>query len=325
MSRAIYEEIKSELICYEEKSCCEYAFISGAIRGAGELNFTMKGFSLTFRHTEQGLMDKIRDMVNRLYLENLTTEKTYIDMGYAKGDFYTLSIPVEIAAELLEKCGVVRNRCELIDVLPTELTGRICCKKAYLRGLFLSCGYLAVPEEISDWHGGKTKSGYSLEFNLNSDIVIKSVIRLIIKAAKLEEKSVLTRKKGSVVYIKNAEAIVAVLTAMGSAVGVLKFHEIMAERQMKNDVNRANNFDLANIDKALSASEKQISDIEKLDREIGIDNLPFALAETCRMRLAYPDAGLAELGSKFTPPIGKSCINHRMRKLAAMANESSES
>ena len=101
----------------------------------------------------------------------------------------------------------------------------------------------------------------------------------------------------------------------------MSLQEIVLERQMKNNINRANNFDLANIDKSVNASEKQINDIKYIDGKIGIDSLPPALAETCRMRLAYPDVGLEALGALFEPPISKSCINHRMRKLASIATK----
>lgn len=324
MSRQIYEGIKSEFADCAEKDCCAYAFLSGAIRGAGELGFTLKGFALAFRHQDGGFICKVARLAGEVCGEELTPERAYIDMGYARGEFYVLSVPAESAAELLEKCAIVRNRCELVDALPDELVGKKCCKRAFLRGLFLACGYLRVPAEISDWHGGKTRSGYALEFNMNSDIVLGDVVKLLSRLARLEEGKVLLRKKGSVVYIKNADAIGAVLAAMGSGGGALALHEIMAERQMKNDVNRANNFDLANIDKSLASCEKQTADIKIIDRIIGIDNLPHALAETCLKRLAHPDAGLAELGSKFDPPVGKSCINHRMRKIAEIAAEASE-
>ena len=319
MRAEIVEEVRKDFLSTEEKDCCKTAFLSAAIRGAGELGFTFKGFALSFRLSDPRLADKIAECINSLCKINLVKEESYIDMGYSKGNFYTLAVPVETAASLLERCAIVRNKCEIVEELPSSLVGKNCCKKAYLRGLFLSCGYLAVPDQISEWSGGKTRSGYAMEFNLNSAIVMEGVRKLIATAAKLPLSKILVRKKGSVVYLKTAEAVSAVLAAAGSSSGVLALQEIIAERQWKNDINRVNNFDLANVEKSMAASEKQLADIEKIDRTVGIDSLGAALAETCRMRRAYPDAGLAELGEKFSPPISKSCINHRLRKISALA------
>ena len=321
MSRKVFDEVRRELLAQEEKGCCARAFLSGAIRGAGELGFTFKGFALIFRHFDREFVEKLCRVVNELAGENFVVEKTYVDSGLTKGDVYELSVPAETSVGLLEECEIVRSRCELVTRLPQSIVGKKCCRRAYLGGLFLSCGYLGVPDQISDWRGGKSRCGYSLEFKLNSDIVIEPIKRLLERTAILEENTVFTRKRGSVIYIKSAEAISRVLVAMGSNSGVLALQEIITERQMKNDVNRANNFDLANIDKSLGASERQLRDIKRIDGTIGVDALPPALAETCRMRLAYPDVGLEELGRLFDPPVSKSCINHRMRKLSSIATE----
>lgn len=321
MSRVV-DEVKKELLSVEYGGCCARAFLSGAIRGAGELSFTFKGFALSFAHTDREVVEKIKTVV-----ESLTEEKFFIDENYretaiTQGMIFRLAIPSEIAVNLLEECEIVRSRCELVTEIPKTLVGKKCCRRAYLCGLFLACGYLGVPNEIVEWKGDvATRSGYLLEFNLNSDMVAEEIKKLLKKAAFLEEKNLLTRKKGRCIYVKKADAICNVLSAIGSNKGVLSLHEITVERQMKNNLNRVNNFDLANIDKKVMASEKQIQDIRYIDSKIGIDNLPPNLAETCRLRLMYPDVGLEELGGLFEPPVSKSCINHRMRKLSAIATE----
>lgn len=321
MSKKVFDEVRKELLSLDISDCCVRAFLSGAIRGAGELSFTFKGFALTFRHDDREFVAKLADLINAMYNESFSVEETYIDMAIKKGTTFVLSIPAETAVGLLEECEIVRSRCELVTTLPRTLIGKKCCGKAYLAGLFLSCGYLGVPDQIDVWRGGKSRCGYSLEYKLNSDIVLEPIKRLIEKTAYIEPDSVFTRKRGSIIYVKSAEAITKLLVATGSTAGALALQEIVLERQMKNDVNRANNFDLANIDKALSASEKQIDDIKYIDAKIGIDSLPPALAETCKMRLANPYVGLEALGKMFEPPVSKSCINHRMRKLASLALE----
>ncbi len=317
----VYDVVRKELLTIESADCCDRAFLSGAIRGAGELSFTMKGFALTLRHPDKELVEKLRSIVERMSGEEFVVEETYIDINIQKGVTYTLSVPAETAVGVLEECEIVRSRCELVTKLPSTIVGKKCCKKAYLRGLFLSCGYLGVPDQISDWHGGKSRCGYSMEFKLNSDIVLAPIKKLLEKSAYLEKNTVSVRNRGSAIYIKKADAISRVLVAMGSNQGVLSLQEIITERQMKNDINRANNFDLANIDKSISASERQIEEIKYIDMVIGIDSLPPTLADTCKLRLLYPTVGLEELGKLADPPISKSCINHRLRKISAIRAE----
>ena len=319
--RSFCTGVRNELVAIKEREGDFAAFISGVIRGAGELVFTFKGFGLTIRHADEGFVKKTVEIINNLTGEKYEYYDSFLDLGYSKKTFFTLNVPVESAASLLEKCAVVRNRCELIDEIPAELVKTSGAKKAYLRGLFLACGYLGVPQEIDEWVKVKTRSGYSMEFNLNSSIVIEDVKKLLTKVAKLDKDAVRIRTKSNVVYVRNSDALGACLTAIGSVKGTLALNEIIAERQMKNDINRVNNFDLANIDKSLSASEKQLEDIATIEEVMGLDRLPPQLRDTCYMRRKYPDAGLEELGTLFVPPVGKSGINHRMRRIAEIAKE----
>lgn len=320
--KGISAQVRSELIAFDEESRFFPAYLSGVIRGLGELVFTLKGFALTFRHPDEALIAKIADVAGSILSEKLSYYKAFLDVGLTKGDYYILNIPAELAAGLLERCAVVKNRIELVDTLPENLfCGDEQGRRAYLRGLFLTCGYLGVPDEINEWVNVKTKGGYSMEFNLNSSIVLEPIRDLICLEAQLDTDAVRTRTRTNVVYVRTAEAVEAILAAMGSMSGVLALNEIMLERQIKNDVNRVSNFDLANIDKSLKASEKQLRDIELIERVMGLDDLPDSLRATCLLRREYPDLGIAELGQKFLPPVGKSCVNHRLRKIAEIAEE----
>ncbi|MBR1747849.1 MAG: DNA-binding protein WhiA [Clostridia bacterium] len=318
--REIGVKVRQELIDYPEEERFFPAYLSGVIRGLGELEFTLKGFALSFRHQDESFIDKISSVVGLLLGEKISYYKTYLDAGLTKGDYFVLNVPAESARSLLERCAIVKDRIEFVSDLPDDLfnneeEGR----RAYLRGLFLACGYLGLPEEINEWINVKTKGGYSLEFNLNSSIVADSIRTLIAGEAQLSESAVRIRPRVNVVYVRTAEAVEAILAAMGSTYGVLYLNEIMLERQVKNDLNRANNFDLANIDKSVRAIEKQVADVELILSTVGTSALNEGLRETCRLRLEYPDLGMEELGQKFSPPVGKSCVNHRLRKLAEIA------
>lgn len=314
-------KVRAELVAFPEERRFYPAFLSGVIRGLGELEFTLKGFALSFRAPDEALIQKVTSMVNELLDEEFGYYRTYVDAVLSKGYFYVLNIPAESAGKLLERCAIVKNKVELIDSLPDELfCGEEDGRRAYLRGLFLACGYLGLPEEINEWVNVRTKGGYSLEFNLNSTIVAEPIRALVCQEAQLPDSVVRIRPRVSVVYVRNAEAVEAILVAMGSMTGALVVNEIMLERQVKNDINRANNFDLANIDKTVRACEKQIVDISLIADTVGIASLPETLQKTCELRLAYPDIGIEELGKKFDPPVGKSCVNHRLRKIAEIAS-----
>ena len=320
-SRQIRNLIAEELLLAGIKDCCKYAFLSGAIRGAGELSFNLKGFSLEFRHLNITFVQLLAQIINSLYSENYAVEELKLQSGYLSGDFFTLYVPIDVATDLLEKCGIVKNSCEIISDIPSFLIKNYCCNKAYLRGLYLACGYLKVPEGIDNFSLISTKGGYQVSLKLNSSLVKEAVKDLIIKVAKIPNNSVGERKNSNVIYLKNSDAICNFFTAIGSNKGVLEIYKIITERKMKNDINRANNFDLANIDKRVATGEKQIAAIKRLDEAFGIDNLPEDLYKLAVLRLNNPDAGLTELGQMSNPPVGKSCINHRLRKIMELSEK----
>ncbi len=323
-SRQIRSLITEELISAGIKDCCYYAFLSGAIRGAGELSFNMKGFSLEFRHLNAAFVNLLAKIINNLYKENLIVEELKLQSGYLSGDFFTLYVPIEISKDLLDKCGIVKDGCEILSDIPSSLIKNTCCKRSYLRGLYLACGYLKVPEGIDNFSLNSTKGGYQVSLKLNSALVKNSVKELIIKVAKISAKTVGERKNSNVLYLKNSDAICNFFTAIGSNKGVLEIYQIITERKMKNDVNRANNFDLANIDKRVAAGEKQIASIKRLEETVGLDNLPAELQKLAVLRLNNPDLGLVELGQISNPPVSKSCINHRLRKLMELSEKNND-
>lgn len=312
-------KIVNDDLYLELKPCCYLSFLSGAIRGCAELIFTTKGFAMYFQSTDERLINLIREIIGKLLGTEQNVEKSYIDKGYLKGDFYTLRLPVEDAQIILENCKIIQNKCEIIDKIPPELISRSCCKSAYLKGLFLSCGSLSVPPEAVAGKGGKTRSGYHLEFAINSSLVRDDIKKLLIKFAQVEESQIGFRYPKSGIYVKTAEAICNILAAMGSNNGVIAIQQIITSREVKNQVNRASNFVLANINKAVSAGEKQLEAVKKIEETIGIDALPPQIKEVAFLRINNPDANLNELGQLCSPPVTKSGMNHRLRKLVEIA------
>ena len=200
--------------------------------------------------------------------------------------------------EVEEELSVVRN----IVIQET------CCKRAFIRGAFLASGSMSDPEK-------------SYHFEIVCATREKAEqIQKIMKCFELDGKIVL-RKKSFVVYLKEGSQIADVLNVMEAHVALMEFENVRILKDMRNTVNRKVNCETANINKTVSAAVKQIDDIRYIQETKGLDKLPEGLKDMALTRLTYPEASLKELGSLLTPPVGKSGVNHRLRKLSEMAEE----
>ena len=183
-----------------------------------------------------------------------------------------------------------------------------CCRRAYLRGTFLCVGSMSDPVK-----------GYHLE--LVTDNERKAFqIQHVIREFELDAK-IIRRKKYFVVYLKEGSNIVDFLNICEAHVSLMQFENERIVKEMRNSINRRVNCETANISKTVNAAAKQISDIGKIRDTIGFSNLPQNLREMAMVRLEYPDASLKELGGYLIPPVGKSGVNHRLRKLSEIADE----
>ena len=182
-----------------------------------------------------------------------------------------------------------------------------CCKRTFLRGAFLCIGSMSDPEK-----------SYHLEFVCNFEECAKQ-LRQLIQGFGVEAK-IVSRKKYYVVYLKEGAGIVDLLNVMEAHVSLMNFENYRIVKEMRNSINRKVNCETANITKTVNASSKQIEDILLIRERYGFQNLPENLREAAEIRLEYPDATLKELGQCLTPPVGKSGMNHRLRKLSEIAD-----
>ena len=194
---------------------------------------------------------------------------------------------------------------ELVNGL---LVQNICCKRAFVRGAFLSAGSMSDP--------GKA---YHFE-------IVCSALK---KAEQLQEMihdfdidaKIVARKKNYVVYIKEGAQIVDMLNIMEAHVALMNLENVRILKEMRNSVNRKVNCETANINKTVNAAVKQIEDIRFIEEKIGLMKLPVSLREMAEVRLEHPEAPLKELGTYLQPPVGKSGVNHRLRKLGELAEK----
>ena len=145
-------------------------------------------------------------------------------------------------------------------------------------------------------------------------------LQAIFKVFDIDAKIIL-RKKYYVVYIKEGSQIVEALNVMEAHIALMNFENVRIVKEMRNSINRQVNCETANINKTVVASSKQLDDIRYIKSQIGFGKLTEGLEEMARLRLEYPEASLKELGQLLDPPIGKSGVNHRLRKLSIIADQ----
>lgn len=213
----------------------------------------------------------------------------------------------EDVKKVLQACHlVIGNQFErLVDDLIVQST---CCKKAYLRGAFLASGSVSDPEKT-----------YHLEIVNKCRGQADQLCRLL-AFFDLTAK-VIERKRHYVVYLKEGAQIVSMLSVVGAHGSLLQLENLRILKEVRNSVNRIVNCETANLNKTVTASARQIADIEYIEQHGGIDSLAEPLQEIALLRKEYFESSLKELGQRLSPPIGRSGVNHRLRKLSEIANQ----
>lgn len=181
-----------------------------------------------------------------------------------------------------------------------------CCRRSYLRGFFFGSGSVSNPER-----------SYHLELVTGNQQSASNLIGRL-AAFGLWARSV-ERKGRQVVYLKDGDDIAGFLTLIGAVASRLELENIRVVKGVRNTVNRLVNCETANLNKTVEAAYRQVAAIRRLVEDVGLDNLPRPLREVAWLRLEYPEATLKELGQRLDPPLGKSGINHRLRRLEQMA------
>ncbi len=179
--------------------------------------------------------------------------------------------------------------------------------RAFLRDAFLETGSMSNPEK-----------GYHLEFVCEDESRAQRLIDTMQKY-EITAKTV-KRKRYTIVYIKESEDIVRLLNVMGAHNCLMNLENLRILKDMRNSINRQVNCETANISKTVSAANKQIEDIQYIKDHYGFDNLSENLRQMAQIRLEYPDSTLKELGGFLVPSVGKSGVNHRLRKLSELAD-----
>lgn len=303
-------ETKKELVQIQSDYCCAKAELSALIRMNGVISLSNKGLVLDFATENAAIARRTLQLIKQLFdteVDLLSRKK----MQLKKNNVYIIRIKKN-AREIATELGIMSESVGFVLGIAKDLVEYDCCKRAYMRGAFLAGGSVNNPET----------SSYHFEI-CTLDQELAEDLKDLLNVFQLNSR-VLQRKKGYIIYIKEAEKISDFLRAIEAYNAVLNFEDVRIFRDIRNSENRLNNCEIANETKTIAAAQRQIENIELIDLVYGIDSLPERLQHVAKLRLEFPEENLTylsdisnERGLKLT----KSGINHRMRKLAEMADE----
>ncbi len=296
-----------------EKNCCVLAEIAGFVRVCGTIKLMGGGKFKVVLTTEHNAVARHYKTLIKAYFDVDPTVEIGRSQAINKGKVYLITLgPEELSEQILRETGILMLRGGMNYISDGIYEGLIktkCCRKAYLRGLFLGTGTMSNPEK-----------GYQFEIVCDSEILAGDVKRLLNSFIDIHAK-VVVRKTQYVVYIKAASQILDLLAIMGAHSHYFTFEDIRMKKELVNRANRIQNCDQANIDKTVMASEKQISDIRAIITLGGMEALPQKLREIALLRLENPDASMTEIGGMLDPPLKKAGVNNRFARIAEMAKK----
>lgn len=295
-----------------EKKCCVLAELAALIRTTGYIS--IKGynkFEVEFVMENAVVIRRIFKMIKYLYNVNseITVKRTN---RLKKNNNYSIKVNEDVAIKLLIDTKLSKD--SEINILkfnygiPKSLVEDTCCKRAYIRGAFLGCGSISDPEKSYhvEFINSRQKHCRDLESLMNDyDLGVKSI----------------KRKEFYISYLKDSEKIVDLLNIMSAYNSLLNIENIRAIKETRNNINRVVNCETANLSKIVDTSVRQKNSINLLQKYNIIDKLPKGLRELAYLRLENEDASLKELGEMLSPPLGKSGVNHRLKKIEKIADE----
>lgn len=301
-------DVKEELsrvapIC----SHCEKATLAALVRIEGTLFFSGRGkYRIEIATDVPSVARLIIKLLHSIYdlKTNLTARRSVLH----KTPNYLIEVPSQDNLEnALRDMGVLSNDGLELGI-KKSLIEKQCCAAAYLRGAFLGSGFVSNPR--GDFH---------FEMTVESEALAEGLVQIM--AEKGIGAKIMARRSNYMIYLKSGNAILEFLAFVGAHQCALSLENERVIKSVRNDVNRITNAEIANQAKSASASVDQIFAIRKVVENHGMENLPPALQEIIRLRVSFPEATLKELGERADPPLSKSAVYHRIRRIEHMAQE----
>jgi len=297
------EALTRDEVVRTQKSCCEKAELTGLALACGTMNILGGGNIRFAMRTEQsGTARRMMRLVRSVY--QATPAMRILEAKRLGGRIsYEIRVEKDEARKVLEECGVM----SLERAIPRHCILKKCCRAAFLKGTFLACGVISNPE-----------TGFRMEFVLPDETQGNTLQQFLSSFYGL--KAGLVERKGQwVVYLRESDGILKLLSVLGAGAAILEIENARILREARNHANRAANCDTANIAKMLSAADRQLEAIERIEQTIGLEKLPDTLREIALERKRHAEVSLEELGALLEPPVGKSGVYHRLKRLEAIA------
>ena len=308
------QSVKNEILksVRNVKGCCATSFLTAAVKSAGSLTLTSDGFSFSLESDNTDFLTICQTLASN----ELGVAAVIDDEGIVKKNsvFYTCTFD----STLGEKLGILTRDADgalVFDDLGRIFPQKPCCRRAFLQGLFVASGSVVIPQNDDLLESAADKAKYHLELRF-TDAAFAD--RVNAEFAELNLR-VMQRKTNTVLYLKDSESVADFLVFTNAMSAKLKLENVTAARSIRNDVNRRNNCAIANIDKAVAASVRQLAAIAALKQQGKFDGLPDTLKEIAILRENYPEATLDEIADMLH--ISKSGANHRFAKIIELSRK----
>lgn len=284
---------------------CRFAELAAFTIMMGKVKYIDESFEIEYSSENELAIEAVYTLVKRLFGETLEINTEKGSIGSMR---HVVTVNGDTAIEIVKAIKYSMEEEDIPDSAFLGLVMKSCCKRAYLRGAFLSAGTMSDPDK-----------SYHLEINCKSE---KQAQRIIDIMTSFETPGkLIIRQRYFSVYLKDSDQIIDFLGILGARVCLLEMENAKIMHSMRETVNRKFNCEMANINKTAVAAAKQIDDIQYINDNMGFNALPNGLDEVAKIRLKYPTATLNELAERMDPPVSKSCINHRLRKLSSIAED----
>ena len=305
---------------------CQIAELLALVLAVGEVELQSDQVKLILKLENELVGDKITRLLYQLFGDEITCDRfsKYIEVCDPQMlDRLLQTIKLSDYVDFLEDDWLDEEELQGIDdeeivyvtsrgvslqncQFPSQVIQKDCCKKAFIKGLFLTTGSVNDPNKA-----------YHYEIVVHNH-ELAQVVQSVILHFSMDAK-IVKRKKYYVVYLKEGSMIVDVLNVMEAYVSLMDMENVRILKDMRNDINRRVNCETANIKKTVTAARRQIEDIEYIEKSKGLRYLNDSLRILAELRLEEPDANLSELGEMLDPPVSKSGVNHRLRKISTSA------
>ncbi len=304
-------EVKEELSRQTDSARhCRIAFLTALFHMAPVLTEDTIGIRTDLEYAAQAFANVLKKVVQAPVSEERRSKgKSWEITVTVSGKEQVKSLLEAMKLDRSPDTELIPQQDEIRSILPSRLLlQKTCCRRAYLRGVFLMTGSVSDPSK-----------SYHLEIVFQRQEDARMIVKLMDSLGFGARVS--TRKGRFVVYLKESEQISDLLGAMGATLCLMKLENERILKDIAGNINRQVNFDAANLKKTGVTSKRQREDIEFIERTVGLGTLPATLQQAARLRLEMPDASLQELSEASQPHVGKSGINHRLKKLETIAQE----